>query len=142
VIILGMTSKAIKMINEVTEIINGDKSVEESVLSRIRSFPSMLQSSGLAPSLAYLLSKSNKELYEELWSKKRSKREELGYTIYLYVVARFIRDEFGYRVEKWEDLMKFIREIDENKENSGLVYQFLLEFLTELKKIGEATLEG
>ena len=143
-IALGKTSKAIEMIDEVKKIIDGNKDIEESVLTRIRSFPSMLQSSGLAPSLAYLLSKSDNNSYEKLWKgeKPSGKKEELGYTIYLYVVAKFIKNEFGYEVEKWEDLIKFLREMDESKENSGVIHQFLLEFLTEFKKIGEATLEG
>jgi len=152
VIALGTTSKAIEMIDEVKKImkiIDGNKDInkdiEESVLARIRSFPSMLQSSGLAPSLAYLLSKSDNNSYEKLWRGEKpsgKKKEELGYTIYLYVVVKFIKNEFGYEVEKWEDLIKFLREMDESKENSGVIHQFLLEFLTEFKKIGEATLEG
>ncbi len=152
---MGLTARAISHLTSalsLLEQLNDEKrrkDVEESLLTRVRSFPSIALSHGLTPSLAYLAAKSSKRGYEELWNNKLNEnmsKEEASYTLYLYIISLFLKEDLGLLEDggltdkRMERLLDLIKELDENSSLLSAVSDTVMVFLIELKKVGEAYL--
>jgi len=152
---MGLTARAISHLTSALSLLEQledgrrRKDVEESLLTRIRSFPSIALSHGLTPSLAYLAAKSSKIGYEELWNNKLNKdmsKEEASYTLYLYIISLFLKEDLGLLEnegltdKRMGKLLNLIKELDENPSLLSAVSDMVMEFLVELKKVGEAYL--
>lgn len=149
---MGFTGEAIELFNDVREklkkaIVDKGANPLKSLRTRARNTPSMIMTSGLTQTLAFLASKSNGELYSILYrgetKQSKAKEEEAGYTAYLYVIMRFLGKNklLTEEPESLEKVIKAIKQLDENPHQALVVQNILMEFLLEFKKITEALIE-
>gem|GEM_PF-2979753 len=155
---MGFTAEAIDLMRDVLEKISkaGDEreatSVRRSLRSRTRTIPSLMVSSGLPQTLAFLASKSDPRYYEYLVKEAQSaqektgKGESAGYSAYLYVVMKFLTRQGlssgpGSIPSSIDEVVDVIKKIDEDPNLCSMVQSILLEFLLEFKKIAEALIE-
>ena len=141
----GYTGTAINRFMEVYGLIKGDKEKEKTLRARARSAPSLVASHGAAAALAFLLSKSSKEVFEKLVSGGKPEKlgnEEAGYTLYLYAIYRFLHDDLK-KIDTCSDLECIAKEIARLDEESQwrMLEEPLLDFMVEFKKVAEALLE-
>ncbi len=151
-VIMGFTSEAIKLFNEVRGKLEEalGKSIDkalESLRTRARNTPSLIMTSGLPQTLAYIASKSNGKLYTALFSGGRAsgvKDEDAGYTAYLYVIMKFLAKVKALDTEprSIEEVVKAIEKLDENPQQTAFTQEVLMELLLEFKKIAEALVES
>ncbi len=151
---MGFTSKAIEMFDEVRsrleKIIQNKEDLSDTLRSlrtRARNTPSMIMTSGLTQTLAFLASKSDSKLYSALYKQAKTnseiKGEEAGYAAYLYVIMRFLRESEMLTEEpaNMEKVVEAIKQLDENPQQASITQSLLMEFLLEFKKVTEALIE-
>lgn len=142
----GLTGVAIEYFSKVYGLCDNED-WRKSLRTRARNGPPLMVSHGIIPVLAFILSKSNRKMFEELVAKgvagKDYKKEEAGYTLYLYVIYLFLREYLGIvgQVKNIEELIQEIKNLDKSPAKLSSVGEVIVDFLTEFKKIAEAVIE-
>ena len=149
---MGFTAEAVELFKDDTEkmksLIN-KRCIDDSLKSlrtRARSTPSIIMTNGLPQTLAFVISKSNNELYSNLSEQREFKKEieinsdEAGYTAYLYVVINFLYNNklIKCKPKNLKEAVEVVKELDDDPRQASVVQNVLIDFLLEFKKISEA----
>ena len=143
----SITGEAAEIFADVRGLIADRKEWEASLRTRARSMPSLIASHGIVSALAFLMSKSNDKMFRELLGggvKNNYGREEAGYTLYLYVLYRFLGGRHGFLGEcgDMECLLGELVRLDSDVAAAAAAGSLALEFAVEFKKLADALLEG
>ncbi len=140
------TAHAVNTLNEILTKMSNSKALK-SFRTRARNIPSMMMTTGLPQTLAFLASKADSSYYEYLaiGTKKPNKgEEEAGYAAYLYAIMKFLNEGVGAvssMPRSIREVMEIIRKIDERPDLGMTIHSLLMEYLLELKKVAEALIE-
>lgn len=140
------TAHAVNTLNEILTKMSNSKALK-SFRARARNIPSMMMTTGLPQTLAFLASKADSNYYEYLATgteKPNKGGEEAGYAAYLYAVMKFLNEVVGAvssMPKSIREVMEIIRKIDEEPDLSLTIHSLLMEYLLELKKVAEALIE-
>lgn len=151
---MGFTAEAIALMKEILRKVRGREEGREanktlkSLRSRARNAPSLIMSSGLPQTLAFIASKSDARYYEYLVAEKQVKGklkegEEAGYSAYLYVIMKFLTQQkvLDRMPSSMEEIIDSIERLDRDPQLCSIAQSLLNEFLLEFKKVAEALIE-
>ncbi len=145
------TAYAVEVLNEILDKMEKsskkDKKALKSLRTRARNTPSMIMTTGLPQTLAFLASKADEDYYKYLAmnAKKPDKeKEEAGYAAYLYAIMKFLSEKINViskTPSNLREVIEVIKKVDEEPNLSAAIQNLLTEYLLEFKKLAEALIE-
>lgn len=143
----SMTGVALKYFMRIRKACRGKAEWERSLRSRARNMPAVIASQGLVSAMAFLASKSNKEMFSRLvkgGELGNYSKEEAGYTLYLYAIYSFLSGEHKFLGEcsDIECLLAELEKLDSDAAAASAAGELALGFAIEFKKLADAVLEG